>query len=98
MTALADKELNYVYGNFESVITDFDRVIKRPVASKYGEGLFNQLQRADGKMFNVSTVLSLYNTPHFNTGLDLTQPCLALRYFYHEIFQRNYKKMKWSFS
>ena len=46
--------LMYPYDNFESVITDFDRVIKRPVASKYGEGLFNQLQRADGKMFNVS--------------------------------------------
>ena len=24
------------------------------MASKYGEGLFTQLQRADGKMFNVS--------------------------------------------
>ena len=36
------------------IITDFDRVIKRPVASRYAEGLFNQLQRADGKMFNVS--------------------------------------------
>ena len=41
------------------IFPDFDRVIKRPVASKYAEGLFNQLQRADGKMFNVSLKLEL---------------------------------------
>lgn len=35
--------------------TDFDSTLKRPVASRYAEGIFNQLMRPDGQMFNVST-------------------------------------------
>ncbi|KAL4230601.1 Von Willebrand factor A [Mactra antiquata] len=33
---------------------DYDWTLKRPVASRYAEGLFHQLMRPDGKMFNVT--------------------------------------------
>ena len=36
---------------------DYDLTLKRPVSSRYAEGLFNQLMRPDGKMFNVSLIL-----------------------------------------
>ena len=46
------------------------------------------------------TVHSLYNTPHFNTGLDIAWSCYSSQFFYHGILQMNYRKMiiKWSFS
>lgn len=33
---------------------DFDPTLRRPVSSRYAEGLFQQLMRSDGKMFNVT--------------------------------------------
>ena len=48
------------------------------------------------EMINVRTVQSLYNTPHYNTDLDITHSCNS----FHGILQRNYRKMtiEWSFS
>ncbi|XP_053399868.1 von Willebrand factor A domain-containing protein 3B-like isoform X2 [Mercenaria mercenaria] len=33
---------------------DFDSTLKRPVSSRYAEGMFHQLMRSDGKMFNIT--------------------------------------------
>ena len=41
---------------------------------------------------------SLYNTPHYNMGLIQHGHVVAPKYFNHGILQRNYRKMKWSFS
>ena len=40
-----------------------------------------------------------YNTPGYNTDLDITWSC-GSQIFYHGILQRNHRKMtiKWSFS
>ena len=48
----------------------------------------------------VVTVQSLYNTPHYNTDLDITCHGVAKKKVNHGILQRNYKKMtiKWPFS
>ena len=38
-----------------------------------------------------ATVQSLYNTPCYNTDLDITQPCCgSLQNFHDGILQRNY--------
>ena len=40
------------------------------------------------------TVQSLYNAPHYNTVLDITQSCSGSQMFFnHELLQRNYRKM-----
>ena len=46
-----------------------------------------------------TTVQSLYNTPPYNTDMDITQLCCGSQFFYHGFLQRNYRKMtmKWSF-
>ena len=36
------------------MIVDFDRSLKRPISSRYADGLFHQICRPDGKTFNVS--------------------------------------------
>ncbi|KAJ8298494.1 hypothetical protein KUTeg_025025 [Tegillarca granosa] len=33
---------------------DYDRTLKKPVSSKYANGLFNQVYRPDGKTFNIT--------------------------------------------
>ena len=37
---------------------------------------------------------SLYDTPRYSTNLDKTRSCYLLLFFYHEILQRNCKKIK----
>ena len=39
------------------------------------------------------TMQSFYNTPHYNTNLDITWSCSGYQIFYHGILQRNYWKM-----
>ena len=45
-----------------------------------------------------STVQSLYNTPHYNTDLDITRSDYGFQFFYDGILQRNHRKitLKWS--
>ena len=52
-----------------TIILDFDSTLKRPVSSRYAEGMFNQLMRPDGKMFNVSTrVLIIHGTVYWGAA------------------------------
>ncbi|XP_030837027.1 von Willebrand factor A domain-containing protein 3B isoform X4 [Strongylocentrotus purpuratus] len=37
---------------------DFDRSLKKPVCSRYGEGLFTRFPRRDGKIYNVNVKIS----------------------------------------
>ena len=44
-------------------------------------------------------LLSLYNTPQYNTDLDIIRHVATPKYFYHRILQSNYRKItiSWSF-
>ena len=63
-------------------LTDFVNPLKKPISSRYAEGLFQKYLRSDGKTFNVSPLPDFMSNSDYLLWFHVCSLCCEIHAFY----------------